>query len=78
MKKLTDRQREIYNYILGFMLENKKPPTVQEIANNFGFYLNAARCHLLALNKKGVIDFKKPDDSRIKMHRNIEILDYHA
>ena len=35
MKTLTDRQREILDFIKGFIKDHKYPPTIREIAGNF-------------------------------------------
>jgi len=56
MTTLTPRQTEVLNYIRFFLQEFKRPPTRLEIAENFGFNLNAAGDHLKALQRNGVIE----------------------
>jgi repressor LexA len=50
----TDRQLEI----LGFLRERSRMagPTVREVMHHFGFKsVNGAMCHLVALERKGLI-----------------------
>ena len=51
--KLTTRQGEILLWIQKFTLEEGYSPTLQEIANGFGFGINAAVDHLGALKRHG-------------------------
>lgn len=54
---LTDRQREVYDYLRKFWQENSFPPTCRDIVEHFGFSgPTAAVCHLKALAKKGYIE----------------------
>ena len=53
-RKLTDRQREILDFIR-CCIEDKYPPTLSEIAEGFGFSAKAALDHLVAIEKKGHI-----------------------
>lgn len=55
MKKLTDRQKEILEYIKSYIAENGYPPARLDIASEFGMAANAAQCHIVALSKKGAI-----------------------
>jgi len=53
LKPLTQRQQEIFDFILDRMTINGAPPTRVEIAEHFGFKSpNAAEDHLKALDKK--------------------------
>ena len=53
---LTDRQREIFDFICDVMRAENRPPTVREIAKHFGFRSpKAATDHLDALERKGYI-----------------------
>ncbi len=57
MLELTSRQREILEFIQGFLDENGMPPTRAEIARALGFRSpNAAEEHLRALARKGAIE----------------------
>jgi repressor LexA len=55
-KGLTKRQGEILNFIVRGVEEHGFPPTLQEIARRFRLSsANAARDHLLALERKGCL-----------------------
>ena len=54
-KNLTNRQREIFNYIQQCIKEGY-PPTIREIGSQFGFSEKAAHDHLNALEKKKYIE----------------------
>ncbi|MDX1513296.1 MAG: transcriptional repressor LexA [Gammaproteobacteria bacterium] len=57
MLTLTARQREILEFIRGFMEIEGFPPTRAEIAHALGFRsANAAEDHLKALERKGAIE----------------------
>ncbi|MEY4393155.1 MAG: transcriptional repressor LexA [Gemmataceae bacterium] len=54
--RLTQRQREIFNYIREKIENRGYGPTVREIGHNFGIKSpNGVMCHLKALEKKGLI-----------------------
>jgi repressor LexA len=54
--QLTDRQREIYDFIRGKIETRGYGPTVREIGENFDIKSpNGVMCHLKALEKKGLI-----------------------
>ena len=55
MKKLTERQEEVLNFIKMFINTNKYPPTMREIASSFQITANGAYDHVKALEKKGKI-----------------------
>ncbi len=55
MKKLTERQEEVLAFIKTFIETSKYPPTMREIASNFGITANGAYDHVKALEKKGWI-----------------------
>ena len=53
---LTDRQREIYDYIVAFRNENGCSPSIPEIQRHFGIRSpNGVAGHLRALETKGII-----------------------
>ena len=53
---LTDRQREIYDYIVSFRSENGCSPSIPEIQRHFGIRSpNGVAGHLHALETKGII-----------------------
>jgi repressor LexA len=55
MKGITDRQKEVLNYISAYTEENSYPPTVRDISDHFGISLRAVQDHILALQKKGFL-----------------------
>jgi len=67
-KELTNRQKEVYDFIIRYIKENGYPPTIREAAENFGIYLKAAHDHVKAIEKKGYIRCQNKS-------RAIEILD---
>jgi repressor LexA len=55
-KGLTRRQEEILDFIVGRVRDEGFPPTLKEIAGRFGLASpNAARDHVLALERKGFL-----------------------
>jgi len=55
MKGLTDRQREVLDFIRGFIRANRYPPTIREIATNFSFSVKGSYDHVKALERKGFL-----------------------
>lgn len=56
MKKLTDKQSKIYEFITSWQMKKNYPPTQAEIRDHFGFSSqNAVRSHLALIEKKGYI-----------------------
>lgn len=56
MKGLTEKQSKICEFIAASKMENGCPPTQAEISDHFGFRsINAARNHLVLIEKKGYI-----------------------
>jgi len=67
-KELTDRQRQVFEFICEALREGNRPPTVREIAEHFGFRSpKAVTDHLAALERKGYII------RRNRKSRNIEV-----
>jgi len=66
--ELTSRQREIFNFIRGFIKERGYPPSVREIGQRFDIYPRAAFDHLRALERKGYLR------RRGSMSRGLEVL----
>ncbi len=57
---LTQRQREVLNFIRRKISTEKLTPTIREIARHFGFSsTGTVRDHLLALSKKGYLKLNK-------------------
>jgi repressor LexA len=64
MKRLTDQQQAVYDYIRGCILSRGYGPTVREIGEHMDIRSpNGVMCHLRALEKKGVI-FRSANKSR--------------
>jgi repressor LexA len=63
MKELTDKQKQILEFLKEFTKAHGYPPTVREIGNHFRFLWAAARGHLQALKRKGFIKLN-PTKSR--------------
>lgn len=62
--KLTDRQRELLDYLRQYQRENGVMPSTRDIQRHFGFSSQtAAMSHLRALEKKGVIQ-RHPNKAR--------------
>lgn len=55
MREMTERQSEILEFIIGYVERNGYSPVVSEIAYRFDIKPNAARDHILALERKGMI-----------------------
>lgn len=67
--ELTDRQKQIYDFLVCYLREHGFPPTVREICAEFGIKsTKGVTDHLTALQRKGFIR-KHPEASR-----GIEIL----
>lgn len=57
---LTRRQREVLDFIVGYLRLRRIAPTLQEIADHFGFSSTAsAQKHVLALQAKGHLQREK-------------------
>ncbi len=68
MREITDRQKEVLNFISEFTEENSYPPTVREISEHFGISLRAVQDHIIALQKKGFLSQSQ------KRSRSIRVL----
>lgn len=70
MKELTERQREVLNFISVFSKENSYPPTVREISEQFEISIRAVQDHIAALQKKNCISIKPKSSRSIRVIRN--------
>lgn len=58
-QELTERQRQVLEFICRFIAKKRYGPTLAPIADHFGFRSsNGAKCHVVALKKKGYIQFE--------------------
>jgi repressor LexA len=55
VKKLTDRQQQVFDFIKEYIDNNSYAPAVRDIASAFEITVKAAHDHLKALERKGVI-----------------------
>ena len=55
MGPLTDRQQSVLDFVADHLRHEGVPPTVAEIARNFGIHDNAAHKHLRSLGNKGAL-----------------------
>lgn len=70
---LTDREEDVFAFILGYIVDHKYAPTRQEIADKFKFTPPGAQKFIQALEDKGRIITIKSDGKR--MNRNIVIVE---
>ena len=56
---LTDRQREILDFICSYHGENEYFPSLREIAGNFQVSIGTVQTHLDYLKRKGALDWDK-------------------
>jgi len=56
IRPITDRQREIYRWIVQYIADNGYSPTIRELCLAFRFEsVNGAVCHLEPLRRKGYL-----------------------
>jgi repressor LexA len=72
MKGLTQRQREVFDFIREFIHKNRYPPTIREIAVNFRFSVKGSYDHVKALQKKGYIRCHGNRSRAIEIMRDAE------
>ena len=73
MKGISERQREILNYIQSFLRENAYWPSIRDIQNHFGFKsTNAVMGHLRALERKNILT-RIPGQARTFKFADLEI-----
>ena len=68
MKKPTERQQEVLDFIAAYINAHMYPPTIREVADFFSISVKGAHDHLAALKKKGLL---KQGDKR---SRTIELI----
>lgn len=52
----TDRQQAILDHLAAHLAAHGRPPTLGEVAADFGIAVNAVRKHLLALEAQGLVE----------------------
>ena len=55
MKAPTKRQKEVMDFIAGYINMHTYPPTIREVAEFFSISVKGAHDHLTALKKKGLV-----------------------
>ena len=55
MIKLTDRQSEVFSFIKTYIHSHKFPPTIREVADQFGISVKGSYDHIKALERKEYI-----------------------
>lgn len=65
--ELTSRQKEIFDFVKGFIRDRGYPPSVREIGEHFHIYPRAVFDHLKALERKGYLR------RRSSMPRGLEV-----
>ena len=55
MKKLTERQTEVFGFIKTYIHSHKFPPTIREVADQFGISVKGSYDHIKALERKEYI-----------------------
>ena len=55
MKEPTKRQKEVLDFIAGYINTHTYPPTIREVADFFSISVKGAHDHLAALRKKGLL-----------------------
>jgi len=55
MKEPTERQKEVLDFIAGYIHAHMYPPTIREVAEHFSISVKGAHDHLIALRKKGLL-----------------------
>lgn len=69
MMPLTQRQNEIYKYLLKIQREGCPSPSISELSGHFGFRsTRSARDHLKALERKGLIQRDANKARSIRVH----------
>jgi len=58
-KRVTDRQRDVLEFISKYHDEHGYSPSIRDIAGNFDCSVKGAYDHVVALEKKGLIDREK-------------------
>ena len=65
---LTDRQQQIYDFIVSYVQEQLYPPSIREIRDGTGLKSTSSVVgHLKALEKKGMINITEYEPRAIKL-----------
>ena len=72
MKGLTQRQREVFDFIREFIRLNRYPPTIREIATNFRLSVKGSYDHVKALERKAFLRCHENRSRAIEIVRDAE------
>lgn len=68
-RELTQRQQQIYDYIVGYTIEHMYPPTIREISRHTGLRSTASVYTALgAIEAKGYITCERDTPRGIKLN----------
>jgi len=70
MKNLTNRQREVLEYIKSYIEKHSFPPTIRETSNFFSISVKGAHDHVRALERKKYIRFNANCSRTIEIVRH--------
>ncbi|MFW6365200.1 MAG: transcriptional repressor LexA [Spirochaetota bacterium] len=70
-RELTDRQREIFNFIKESIHSSGFPPTIREIGGRFNITVKGAYDHLKAIEKKGYLQCSSNKSRAIELIREV-------
>ncbi len=74
MKGLTQKQKQILEFITNFVKEKNYPPSIREIADHFQITPKGAYDHLKAIEKKGFIKTEKNRSRAIELVKtNVDV-----
>ena len=71
MKNLTERQRQVLDFIAQYIDDNASSPTVREIGEHFSFSLRAVQDHVAALQKKGFVSVGHKKSRSIRVLKDL-------
>lgn len=74
MTELTQKQRNVYDFILQFIKEHQYPPTVREIGDFFSISSKASHDYIKILNKKKLIEYTPKKSRSIKILAKQDLL----
>ena len=74
LQPLTERQREVLQYIASFIAERGYSPTTREVCVAFAFASpNGAVCHLDALRRKGWLSWEENRTRTMKITEGCDL-----
>ncbi|MEM0950722.1 MAG: transcriptional repressor LexA [Cyanobacteria bacterium P01_H01_bin.74] len=72
VEKLTPKQSEVLSALIEFLIENRYPPTIQQLCSNCGVRSTSTiHFHLTALKKKKIINWNPAEKRAISVRQDI-------